>query len=316
MIEETLERIRGVVPVENVLVLTNDDQIAAVRNILADYLPAENILAEPAKRDTAPAIAIAVAWVASQQRDASMLVLPADHLIRNVEAFRVDAQRALDAAKKSRALVTIGVFPTWACPSFGYIEQGEEVRELDGKFFRVRRFREKPSAELAESFLKAGNFRWNAGIFAWSVTSILSAMAAHTPELARFIERSTREGTLAPSWREEFPILPKISVDYAIMEKAEHVLELDASFDWDDVGGWPAMERYLPKDKLENAAECGLTAIDSSHNIVRAAPGTHVALLGVRDLIVIQTEDALLVADKSQAERIKQIVAALPAELQ
>ncbi len=317
LLEETLDRLEGVVSPERIIVLTSEDQVEGVRAILGDQLPAENIVAEPAKRDTAPAIALAVSLVASRDREAAMLILPADHLIRNREAFRKDATRALEAARTVNALVTIGIAPTWACPSFGYIEQGKPLDHMcEGGFHKVVRFREKPSIELAESFLRSGHFRWNAGMFAWSVSAITAAMAAHSPPLAHFIETSTDKGGLRPSWKEAFPQLPKLSIDYAVMEKAEHVVVFDASFDWDDVGNWQALAAYLDNVEIENAANSPVTAHDSTHNILFSTEKTHIALLGVSDLIIVHTKDALLVARRTEAERIKELVAKLPPPLQ
>src|SRR5207247_465565 len=179
---------------------------------------------------------------------------------------------ACDAAEETSELVTIGIKPTWACPGFGYIEQGKPVhlrkRADNDAIHRVLRFREKPNLDLAESFLRKGNFRWNAGMFVWSVPTVLSEFNRHAPELADFISQVRSPKDLDKILHERFAKLPRISFDYAIMEKTEHVLVVEASFDWDDVGSWQAAAHYFKKDEHGNAANGALTALDSSDNIV------------------------------------------------
>jgi mannose-1-phosphate guanylyltransferase len=226
---------------------------------------------------------------------------------------------AAAAAEEMGALVTIGIKPTWACPGFGYIEQGEPVRlRGDGKIVvhRVVRFREKPNVDLAESFLRKGNFRWNAGMFVWSVPTVLSEFNRHAPELADFISQVRSSKDLDKILHERFAKLPRISFDYAIMEKADRVLVVEASFDWDDVGSWQAVARYFKNDEHGNAANTALVALDSSDNVIFNDGETTVALLGVHNLIVVRTADAILICHRHQAEKIKNLVGKLPPELQ
>lgn len=318
LLEETVARLDGLVPRERILILTNIDQEAAVRELLSDF-PSENIVAEPAKRDTAAAVALGVGWVAARDHTATMVVLPADHVIKNTAAFQETVRTAATAAQESGALVTIGIKPTWACPGFGYIEQGERM-EINGAsrdaVHRVLRFREKPNVELAETFVRQGNFRWNAGMFVWTIPSVLSEFNRHTPELAHFISQVSVGESFARTLAETFGDLPKISFDYAIMEKANRVLMVEAGFDWDDVGGWQAVAAYFAKDDAGNATKSDVTAVDSTHNIVFAEDGTKIALLGVHNLIVVRTADALLVCDRHEAEKIKGLIGKLPGELQ
>lgn len=318
LLEETVARLDGLVPHERILILTNVEQEQAVRDLLPKF-PSENIVAEPAKRDTAAAVALGAAWVAARDHMATMVVLPADHVIRDKAAFQQTLRTAAEAAQEEGALVTIGIKPTWACPGFGYIEQGEPLASSAGSAAAVHhvvRFREKPNTDLAEAFLRQGNFRWNAGMFAWAVSTVLSEFNRHAPELSNFISHASSQDAFASALREKFPHLPKISFDYAIMEKADRVLMVQAGFDWDDVGGWQAVASYFEKDDEGNAANGDLTAVDSTHNIVCADDGTKVALLGVHNLIVVRTKDALLVCHRHQAEKIKSLIAELPAQLQ
>ncbi len=319
LLEDTVDRLEGMVPREHILVLTNVDQVAAVRELLPD-LPLENIVAEPAKRDTAAAIALATAWVAVRDHRATMLVLPADHVIKNAAAFQETLRTAVRAAEETGALVTIGIKPTWACPGFGYIEQGAPA-PLKGEpppndIYKVVRFREKPNAELADAFVREGNFRWNAGMFVWSVPTVLSEFNRHAPELADFISQIRAPGNWEKALSTRFSGLPFISFDYAIMEKANRVLMVEASFDWDDVGGWRAVSNYLPKDEHSNAANCDLTTLQASNNIIFSDDSAKVALLGVHNLIVVRTGDTILICNRRDAEKIKALVAKLPVELQ
>ena len=319
LLEETVARLDGLVPPERILILTNVEQEASVRALLPDF-PGANIVAEPAKRDTAAAVALGAGWVAARDHMATMVVLPADHVIKNTAAFQTTLQAAAAAAEETGALVTIGIKPTWACPGFGYIELGEPVQKRASagraSVHHVVRFREKPSADLAETFVSKGNFRWNAGMFVWSVASVLGEFNRHTPELANFIAQVSVPDRFEKTLGEKFTALPKISFDYAIMEKADRVLVVEATFDWDDVGSWQAVASYFTKDEEENAANCDITAEDSSNNIVFDQDGTKIALLGVHNLIIVRTGDALLVCHRHQAEKIKGLVAKLPPELQ
>ena len=318
LLEETVARLEGFVPTERILILTNIEQEKGVRDLLEGF-PKQNIIAEPAKRDTAAAVALGAGWVAARDHSATMLALPADHVIADRAAFQETMKTAAAAAEETGALITIGIKPTWACPGFGYIEQGEPVRLRSGgkiAVHRVVRFREKPNVDLAESFLRKGNFRWNAGMFVWSVPTVLSEFNRHAPELADFISQVRSPKDLDKILHERFPKLPRISFDYAIMEKTEHVLVVEASFDWDDVGSWQAVAHYFKKDEHGNAANGALTALDSSDNIIFNDGETTIALLGVHNLIVVRTGDAILICHRHQAEKIKSLVGKLPPELQ
>lgn len=184
LLEETVYRLDGLVPPENILVLTNQEQEAAIRQVLPNH-PANNIVAEPAKRDTAAAIALGVGIIAARNASATMAVLPADHRIADKAAFQQDLKSAANTAERTGDLITIGITPTWGCPGFGYIERGKQIGNSD--VFEVIRFREKPNPDLAESFVRSGNFYWNAGMFIWSVHSILTELNRHAPDLAEFV---------------------------------------------------------------------------------------------------------------------------------
>src|SRR5213080_328314 len=319
LLEETLVRLEGLISRERILILTNTEQESAVRKLLGNF-PKENIVAEPVKRDTAAAIALGTGWVAVRDHAAIMAVVPADHVITNRAAFQETLTLAADAADETSELVIIGIKPTWACPGFGYIEHGKPVRlrkRPDNEaIHRVVRFREKPNSDLAESFLRRGNFRWNAGMFAWSVPTVLSEFNRRAPELADFISQLRAQGKFENALRERFSKLPRISFDYAIMEKADRVLVVEAGFDWDDIGSWRAVANYFEKDEQGNAANCAVTAVDSTNNVIFDEGDATIALLGVHNLIVVRTPDELLICHRHDAEKIKDLVGKLPPELQ
>lgn len=316
MLRQAVARLGGLVPAENIFILTNALQEAEVRRQVPE-LPAANIVAEPARRDTAPAVSLGVALVAARDPQANMIVIPSDSLILDDKAFRSLAADALDLAGREQALMTIGIRPTWPCPSYGYIERAEKLNDaaLSHDCYEVVRFREKPDAATAEQYLASGNFTWNAGMFIWNVAHVRSQLAAHTPELADFIARLTAAVDIPAFIATEFAKLTPISIDFALMEKADRVLNFEASFDWDDVGSWISVGKYLQQDEAANAANTALSAQDASRNIVFSANGKHVALVGVDDLIVVDTGDALLVAHRDQADKIKNVVAKLPDSL-
>jgi mannose-1-phosphate guanylyltransferase len=316
LLEQTIARLDGLVPVENILILTNAQQEAAVREV-APMLPPENIFAEPAKRDTAPAVALGIGLVAARNPDAVMMVLPADQLIADIAAFQSVMRDALATAEKSDGLVTIGIKPTWPCPSYGYIERGPRASipglHCEQMPAEVMRFREKPSTELAEQFLAQGGFCWNAGMFVWSVSTVIRELSNHQPELASFISELRRSPNPAATVAAQFPKLTPISIDYGLMEKARRVLNIEATFDWDDVGSWLSVANYLEKVGCDNRVNTPISEIDSENNIVfNTRKGCHIALLGVDDLIIVQTEDALLIANRHQADAIKLLSDQLP----
>jgi len=319
LIEKAVNRLDGLVPPERILILTSEAQLQGVREVLP-HLPAENIVAEPARRDTAPAIALAAGWVAARDPEATMFALPADQLVVKVDEFRRVLRAAAAAARAEGAIVTLGIKPDWPCPSYGYIERGAAIEtDVGGTglvVHEVKRFREKPSVETAQSYLEAGGFSWNAGIFIWTLPTLLRELEKNCPQLARFVGELRDSPSFSRTVAERFPGLDKISIDFALMEKAGRILNIEADVGWDDVGGWPSVAKYLENDAQGNAHRGPLLAVDSRDNIVFSdGPMPEVCLLGVENLIVVQTRDALLVADRRDADQIKKLVDRLPEEL-
>lgn len=317
LLEMTVERLDGIVPVENIVILTNKQQEASVRALLPQ-LPKDNIIAEPEKRDTAPAIALGVGWVVARDPGATMMVLPADHLIQNVAEFQKVLINSAIAAESANSLVTVGIKPTWACPSYGYVERGSRASVLgvsDVAVYEVARFREKPNPDLAEHFIAQGNFTWNAGMFIWTIPAIFSELSRHCPALADFVSELRGSTDFNATVARQFSKLPKLSIDYALMERASRVLNIEATFDWDDVGNWTSVGQYLKNDGSNNQHNCALSQLDASDNLIFTQTPQHVALLGVQDLIIVSTPDALLITTRSHAENIKKLAEQLPKEL-
>lgn len=314
LLEKTVRRVEQALPSSHIFVLTNAAQLEGCRAVLP-HLEAHQFIAEPAKRDTAPACALGTALVRNLDADAVVIFLPADALIKDTATFAEQIKAASELAAKHETIVTFGIRPTMASTRFGYLEAGEALPETSEKcpFFQVKRFVEKPDAARAETYLKSGHYFWNAGIFLWKTGTFLREAKRLQPELAAFIEKFPRENRDA-YLAENFSKLPKISVDYAIMEKAGQVTGVEARFDWDDVGSWTALPAHLPIDAKGNTLQ-GAVATHDSHNNIAISKKRVIALCGVSDLIVVETEDAILVCHRDAAEQIKHLQPNLPEDV-
>jgi mannose-1-phosphate guanylyltransferase len=319
-LQQAVQRVAPLAPPENILVITNTLQARAVRRQLPS-LPKENIIGEPCGRDTCAAVTLGAALVAARNPDAVMAVLPADHVIPDEARFQQILSDALDLAARRDVIVTIGIKPTEPATGYGYIHTGEPLAldpaEFKTAFFQARRFVEKPPLEKAIEYVNSGEYRWNAGMFVWSVRSIRAGLAEHQPEMAAALDRWAKSLTprnINSVLGAEYPAIKKVSIDFALMEKAGNVVVADGSFSWDDLGAWTALARHLAPDAQGNCAAADLVQVDSSRNIVfdaRKKKRAPICLVGVHDMVVVQTDDALLVADARQAQRIKDLVAKL-----
>jgi mannose-1-phosphate guanylyltransferase len=311
LLEETVRRVEHALPSSHIFILTNAAQIDACRAVLPK-LAAHQFIAEPAKRDTAPACALGTALVRALDPEAVVVFLPADALIKDSATFAAQLKEASALAAKHEAIVTFGIRPDHASTRFGYLEAGKPLPESSPAcaFFQVNRFVEKPEAPTAETYFKSGHHFWNAGIFLWKTGTFLREAQRSQPELAHFIENFPKKDHAA-YLAEHFPRLTKVSVDYAIMEKAERVVMAEARFDWDDVGSWTALPAHLPVDANGNTVRGAVTIHDSRGNIAFSHKRV-IALCGVEDLIVVETEDAILVCHRSSAEYIKHLHPNLP----
>lgn len=318
MLAQTLDRVRPLVPAKNILVITSAVQEAAVREV-CKKLPAANIIAEPVGRDTAPAVGLAAALVGARDPQGIFAVLPADHVIHDAKTYQRDLRAAFAAAESEPVMVTIGIAPTEPATGFGYIQRGEEWKRFEKvPVYRVKRFVEKPKLEVAQEYLASGDYVWNAGMFVWSVPVVNAALAQHAPELDAGFKplraALAKKRALGPVLKKVYPKLAKISVDYALLEKSDNVVVLPSSFDWDDVGAWPAVPRHYKPDPAGNVSR-GRVIVENGRNNIVFSEGSHlVTVLGADDLIVVHTPDATLVAPKEKAQEIKQLLKRIEAE--
>ena len=308
LLETTVRRMEGLVPWERVFVLTNAAQVESIRKELP-FLPPENIIAEPEKRDTAPACALAVGYARARDPQAVCALLPADATIHNVKVFQQQLSLGSKVAATRQALVTFAIPPSFPSTGFGYLQLGEAA---DGAH-KVVRFVEKPDPSAAETYFRSGEYAWNAGMFMWSAETFLKEAERLVPPLAEFI-RDFPAGDPTAYLAERFGKLPKISVDYAIMEKAGEVLAIKAEYDWDDVGSWTALPAHLGKDGDGNTVRGEVASVGARNNIVMTS-GRLVALCGVEDLIVVETPDSVLVCHREAAQDIKKLQPLLPQQV-
>jgi mannose-1-phosphate guanylyltransferase len=307
LIQQTVDRLRPVLPPERIWILTNDYLRAEIVKQLPE-VPKKQILAEPAQRNTAPAIGLDAHILQSIDPEAVMGVFPADHVIGKPRDYIKLVRPAFKAAKEGK-IVVLGIEPRWAETGYGYIEFPEAPRA--GGQAPVTSFREKPDAATAEQFLNAGNFYWNAGMFFWKTSVLLDALRQFLPKTATLIAGlppfSSRQ--FGAKMADIFPRCENISIDYAVLEKASNVVGIPTGdIGWNDVGSWNAVYELQPRDANRNALRADTLAIDSDGNYVDAAKSKLIALLGVHDLIVVDTPDALLIADRSRAQQVGDLV--------
>jgi len=311
LIQQTLVRLRPLFPPEKVWVLTNEHLRQEIIRQLPE-VPKRQILAEPAQRNTAPCIGLAARLLRDQDPDAVMAVFPADHVIGKPARFLRLVRAALRAAEKDR-LVVLGIQPRWAETGYGYIEFPEGAAPGDVNPLPVRQFREKPDQATAERYVAAGHFFWNAGMFFWRADVLLDALRRHLPKTATLLEGLPRlhSSRFKEALGETYPLAENISIDYAVLEKAAGVVGLAADdIGWNDVGSWNAVYELHQGDEAGNVARTNAIFAQSSGNYVEA-PGKLAALIGVHDLVIVDTPDALLVTDRSRAQDVSDLVKTL-----
>jgi mannose-1-phosphate guanylyltransferase len=313
-----------VVPLKNIYVITNAVQAPEVRRQLPK-LPKDNVIAEPCGRDTCAAVTLGAALVGQRSITGVMAVLPADHVIGEEKKFQQVLSDSFDLASRGQAIVTIGIKPTEPHTGYGYIHVGDPLPPPQGvkpyktTFFKAQRFVEKPNLETAVEYVNSGHYRWNAGMFIWSFVTITQGLEKHQPEMAAACQRWFKvAGTpkLAKVLAKEYPDIKRISIDYALMEHAQNVVVANGDFEWDDLGSWNALGRHLKHDPEGNAAVADFIHVDGARNIIfdaRTKNRTPIAVVGLRDAILVQTDDATLLAHKSQAQKVKELVAKLAA---
>ncbi|MCM1310024.1 MAG: mannose-1-phosphate guanylyltransferase [Bacteroides sp.] len=310
LLQMTFDRIAPLIPAERVIIVTNADYEGLVRQQLPDVKP-ENILLEPARRNTAPCIAWAARHIQALDPEASMAVMPSDHLITRERIFHEAIERGFSFVESNPALLTLGIRPSRPETGYGYIQRGDLFAE---GINRVKTFTEKPNEEMAQLFLSTGEFLWNAGVFLWTTKNLLKGLAQYAPEIyARF---NAPEGVFGNPQEEnayiarEFPACPSISIDYALMEKASNVYVEEVDPGWSDVGTWGALHELSPKDRHGNVIhDCSVMAYETSGTIISESnPNKLILIDGLKDFVVADTDDVLLICPLNKEQQIKKYV--------
>jgi len=318
-LQQAVERVLPLAPLKNILIITNSVQAPEVRKQLPK-LPKENVIAEPIGRDTCAAVTLGAAIVGQRSTTGVMAVLPADHVIPEEKKFQKVLGDCFDLASRGQAIVTIGIKPTEPATGYGYIKVGEPLPPPHGVkpyrtvFHRAEQFVEKPNFEKAVEYVNSGQYRWNAGMFIWSFVTITEGLQKHQPEMETACHRwfeAAAQGKLEKVLAKDYPEIKKISIDFALLEKAHNVVVADGFFAWDDLGSWTALARHLKSDAEGNCAMADFIHVDAARNIVfdaRTKNRTPIAIVGLRDSIIVQTDDVTMAAHKSQAQKVKDIV--------
>lgn len=305
MLQLTVDRLSGLISIADVYIVTAASQVPLVREHLPE-LPPQNIIIEPFGMNTAPCIALSVEYLKQKYSpETAMIVLPADHVIRKTEAF-ISTLKQAEQAADAAALITFGIVPDYPATGYGYIEGGAKGK---GGLTTVSRFKEKPDRETAQSFLEQGNFYWNSGMFCWSIGAIDAAFRAYLPEVSDLcgqIAEVWRDGGISADISPLYRQMPRVPIDIGIMEKAQSRYVIPVDLGWSDVGSWKALADISPADDSGNYAEGAYLSIDARGNFVRSKKFT--ALIGVNDLCIIETADAILVCPKERSEEVKKVV--------
>jgi mannose-1-phosphate guanylyltransferase len=311
LLQQSVDRIVAVIPPGNIFVLGNKILQDSIREQLPE-VPSEQIIAEPVGHNTAPCIALAAHLIAKRDPEAVLIVLPSDHIITRPELF-LDCLRAAEAvAQKDGNIVVLGLKPTRPETGFGYVRvEANPVQQHFGvKVYVVRQFVEKPDRPTAERYLSEGNYYWNGGIFVWKASTVVAATEQFLPETHRAlieIAAHAQAGTFDQALEEWYPRTDSISVDYGIMEKADHIFCVATDIGWSDLGSWEALYEVLEKDGSGNILKGNCLTLDAMRNLVDVS-GKQVALIGVDDLVIVETEDALLICDRRRSQDVSRIV--------
>lgn len=318
ILEQTIERACKIVDLSNIIIITNKEQVAGITSTCPNF-PKENIIAEPVGRNTTAAIGLAsvIVEMRANNEDASFVVLSSDHVINDTNAFTNTINCAFEKAESGDFLVTVGINPTFPATGFGYIKRGDEQKLSTGECFKVERFYEKPNLERAKSYIESGCFSWNAGIFIWKTSSINSAIQHNAPKISKTLENIKLDISngieIDEVLQKHYPNIEKISIDFSVMERANNVWVVPSKFDWDDVGSWNAIERHLPKDENESVAVGEYYSQDAKSNTIFDATKKRATIIaGLRDIVVVHTDDATLVCSKADAEKLRDLVKSLP----
>ena len=317
LLQKSFDRISDLVTPARVLVLTNAAYVSIVKEQLP-RIPAENIIGEPIRRDTAAAVGLAAVLCRKRFGNPVMATLTADHLIEPVDLFQQTLLSAARRATDSNALYTFGIQPTYPATGYGYLERGASIGDYEGvEHFQLLRFKEKPDLETASQYVESGKFYWNSGMFVWTADAILKEFELHLPDHAKALSRAAAADQ-TPEWEDAlkvaFESLHRVSIDFGVMEKAQNVCCVASKFSWDDVGGWLALRSYLPKDEAGNCFRGKAITLDATDNVLFCEdPEETVMLIGVKDLVVVRAGAGLLIVNKDRTEDIKKLVEGMEA---
>jgi mannose-1-phosphate guanylyltransferase len=310
MIEATVMRLRKLISLPQTLVITNKKLVEPIHQCLPVDFPKASVIGEPCKRDTAPCIGLAAALVLQDDPDATMVVMPSDHVISTDAQFCSALQQGAELVQNDPcSIVTFGISPSYPAESFGYIERGEALNRPG--VFRVKSFKEKPKAEVAKRYLASGAFYWNSGIFIWKAKTIWDAIAKNEPEMFAHLDRiraAIGKSDYAAVLEREFEAIQGKSIDFAVMEKHPNVVMIEAPFTWDDVGTWQSLQRLLPSDENGNTVVGKHIGIRTSGTIVHNHGQHLVVTMGLKDCLIVHTPDATLVANKHDEEAVREVV--------
>lgn len=309
MVNETIDRMCGFVKAENIFIVTSLEQTPLTLESTHGRVAEDHVLSEPAARNTSACIGYAAMELVKKHGDGIMCILPSDHYIKETSAYEEVMQRAISVALETDHLVTVGIKPTFPATGYGYIKYGEVI----GNYKKVEDFVEKPDVKVAKSYLAEGNYLWNSGMFVWKASTILTYFKELLPDIYAYLEEiGTAMGT--PQEQETlqrvYPQIPKISIDYGIMERAKEVVVIEGDFGWNDVGSWDALQALYPEDENGNVIYGEQIHIDTK-NCIAYAKTKLIAALGVEDLIIVEADDAILVCHKDKAQEVKQVVEGL-----
>ncbi len=323
MIEQTVERLSPLFPPERILIVTGAAYGELTRSLFPQ-IPPENILEEPEARNTAPCIALAAAHIDNLERKANrdpgkalQCIFPSDHMIHDGDRFCTVIRDCCHQASAEKNIVTIGIVPTFPCTGYGYIEAGEllnDSRDRNTVMYHCSGFREKPDLKTAEEYLHSGKFKWNSGMFIMSLATLTETMQITAPELYTFYQtlcQCCQSGGGSEKLAEIYAEAPKISIDYAVMEKASCLVVADCTFDWDDVGSWTSLKNHLPADESGNTVRGRCVSVDTGNCIICNTGDHLIATAGLDHLIVVHTDEITMICHEKYAQNIKKILALL-----
>jgi mannose-1-phosphate guanylyltransferase len=310
LLKQTYERFASICPKENIYIVTNETYLDLVYTQLPG-IDKDNVLSEPQRRNTAPCIAYAAYKIGKKNPNANMVIAPSDHVISDEASFREAVQKGFDFVSKNESLLTLGIQPNRPDTGYGYIQFQDDGKEERFKISKVKTFTEKPNFEMAKFFIKSGDFLWNAGIFLWNYKSIIEALKKYLPDMYSIFDEGADVYNTAeePAFiRSAYAQCTNISIDYGVMEKAKNVYVLSAEFGWSDLGTWRSLYEHIKHDKNENAIVGNVMMENSSGCIVNVPKERLVVLQGLKDFIVVESDNVLLICHKDDEQQVRNLV--------